>query len=99
MRFPPLGADLAGGARVSPFAFWAPCALRSRLPVGRCSWSRRECACFVPGSQSPTVIASEGGHATMATTSDREDAIINYLRRQFSHVSAERVISGSGLSD
>src|SRR5499427_2782863 len=56
-------------------------------------------ACFVPGSQSSIVIASEGGHATMAATSDREDAIIDYLRREFSHVSAERVVSGSGLEN
>ncbi len=56
-------------------------------------------ACFVPGSQSSIVVASEGGHATMAATSDREDAIISYLRRQFSHVSAERVVSGSGLEN
>jgi glucokinase len=54
-------------------------------------------ACFVPGSH--IVVASEGGHATMAATSDREDAIIDYLRRQFSHVSAERVVSGSGLEN
>ena len=56
-------------------------------------------ACFVPGSQSSIVIASEGGHATMAAISDREEAIIHYLRRQFSHVSAERVVSGSGLEN
>jgi glucokinase len=56
-------------------------------------------ACFVPGAQSPIVIASEGGHATMAATSEREDAIIDYLRRQFGHASAERVVSGSGLEN
>ena len=56
-------------------------------------------ACLVPGSQSSIVIASEGGHATMAATSHREDAIIDYLRRQFGHVSAERVISGGGLEN
>jgi glucokinase len=56
-------------------------------------------ACFVPGSQSSIVIASEGGHATMAATSHREDAIIDYLRRQFEHVSAERVVSGGGLEN
>ena len=32
----------------------------------------------------------------MAATSPREDAIIDFLRRQFGHVSAERVVSGSG---
>jgi glucokinase len=56
-------------------------------------------ACLAPGAQSPIVIASEGGHATMAATSQREDAIMDYLRRQFGHVSAERVISGSGLEN
>jgi len=56
-------------------------------------------ACCVPGSQSSIVIASEGGHATMAATSSREDAIIDYLRKQFGHVSAERVISGGGLEN
>lgn len=56
-------------------------------------------ACLVPGSDSSIVIASEGGHATMAATSHREDAVIDYLRRQFGHVSAERVVSGAGLEN
>jgi glucokinase len=56
-------------------------------------------ACLVRASNDPAVIASEGGHATMAATSPREDAIIDYLRRQFGHVSAERVVSGSGLEN
>jgi glucokinase len=56
-------------------------------------------ACFVPGPQSSIVIASEAGHATMAATSGREDAVIDYLRRQFGHVSAERVVSGGGLEN
>jgi glucokinase len=56
-------------------------------------------ACFVPGAQESMVIASEGGHATMAATSQREDAILDHLRREFGHVSAERVISGSGLEN
>jgi glucokinase len=54
-------------------------------------------ACFVPGSPNPAVIASEGGHATMPACSSREEAVIAYLRQEFGHVSAERVISGSGL--
>jgi glucokinase len=56
-------------------------------------------ACLVPSAQGSSVIASEGGHATMAGTSAREDAIIDWLRRQFGHVSAERVISGPGLEN
>jgi glucokinase len=35
----------------------------------------------------------------MAATSRREDAVIDYLRRQFGHVSAERVVSGGGLEN
>jgi glucokinase len=56
-------------------------------------------ACLMPTSGDPAVIASEGGHSTMAASSPREDAIIDYLRRQFGHVSAERVLSGSGLEN
>ena len=47
----------------------------------------------------PVVIASEGGHASMAGASHREDALIDHLRQQFGHVSAERVISGPGLEN
>ena len=35
----------------------------------------------------------------MAAASHREDAIMDYLRRQFGHVSAERVVSGGGLEN
>jgi glucokinase len=56
-------------------------------------------ACLVPGAKEPVVIAGEGGHATVAATSSREDAIIDHLRRRFGHVSAERVVSGTGLEN
>jgi glucokinase len=56
-------------------------------------------ACLVPGSGEPAVIAGEGGHATFAAASEREDAVIDYLRRQLGHVSAERVVSGAGLEN
>jgi glucokinase len=56
-------------------------------------------ACHVPGSKEPAVIAGEGGHATFPAASAREDAVIDYLRRQFGHVSAERVVSGAGLEN
>lgn len=52
-------------------------------------------ACFVPGSD--RVIASEGGHATLASTTDAEAEIIQFLHRRYGHVSAERVLSGGGL--
>jgi glucokinase len=56
-------------------------------------------ACLVGSSADPVVIASEGGHASVAGASHREDALIDHLRRQFGHVSAERVISGAGLEN
>jgi glucokinase len=54
---------------------------------------------LVPRPHAPVVVTSEGGHATMAGCSPREDAIIDHLRREFGHVSAERVVSGSGLEN
>jgi glucokinase len=55
---------------------------------------------LVPGAaESAVVVAGEGGHATVSTASNREDAVIDYLRRHFGHVSAERVISGAGLEN
>ncbi len=56
-------------------------------------------ACLVDRSDSGVVIASEGGHATLAPTCEQEDRIVNHLRKRFGHVSAERVISGSGLEN
>ncbi|WP_281292012.1 glucokinase [Nitrospirillum amazonense] len=44
-----------------------------------------------------TALATEGGHVTMAPVNDRESAILGVLRKQFDHVSAERVLSGPGL--
>lgn len=52
---------------------------------------------LVPGAKEAVVIAGEGGHATIAGASRREDAVIDHLRGRFGHVSAERVISGAGL--
>lgn len=47
------------------------------------------------GQMSP--IAGEGGHVTLAASDDDEERLIALLRRRFGHVSAERVLSGSGL--
>ena len=44
------------------------------------------------------VLPGEGGHVTLAAMTDAEDEIIRLLRRRFGHVSAERVLSGPGLS-
>jgi glucokinase len=56
-------------------------------------------ACLVDRSEKAVVIASEGGHATLAGTCEQEDRIVDQLRKRFGHVSAERAISGSGLEN
>ena len=48
-----------------------------------------------PGRWIP--LSGEGGHVTLAATDEREAAILARLRQRFGHVSAERVLSGSGL--
>jgi glucokinase len=55
-------------------------------------------AAFLPG-EGGLVIPSEGGHANLPANSDREDAVIGLLRRQFGRVSAERALSGPGLQN
>jgi glucokinase len=45
------------------------------------------------------VVPTEGGHATMAADSPREDAILNVLRQRYGHVSAERILSGPGIEN
>jgi glucokinase len=43
------------------------------------------------------VIGSEGGHTDFAPRTDLEIDLLRYLRREFGHVSYERVLSGPGL--
>ena len=45
----------------------------------------------------PIVVPSEGGHADFAPRTDAEAVLLAYLRREFGHVSYERVLSGPGL--
>ena len=42
-------------------------------------------------------LPGEGGHATLAPADDLESAVLAQVRRQFAHVSAERLLSGIGL--
>lgn len=50
------------------------------------------------GSQAHGVaMCGEGGHITVSGRNDAEDAIIEKLRQQFGHCSAERILSGPGL--
>jgi glucokinase len=56
-------------------------------------------ACLIRRANKRVVIASEGGHATLAATCDREERIIQHLRQRFGHASAERALSGPGLEN
>lgn len=42
-------------------------------------------------------LPGEGGHVDLAPNSDEEDSILQVLRAEVGHVSAERVLSGPGL--
>jgi glucokinase len=42
-------------------------------------------------------VVGEGGHVSLAAQDDLESDALRVLRRQFGHVSAERVLSGPGL--
>lgn len=46
-----------------------------------------------------SVLSGEGGHVTLAAADDDEAAVIDWLRRRFGHVSAERALSGQGLEN
>jgi glucokinase len=45
------------------------------------------------------VVPTEGGHATIAADSLREEAILNVLRQRYGHVSGERILSGPGIEN
>jgi glucokinase len=52
---------------------------------------------LVPTQSGWIAIAGEGGNVGLAASDSRESAIIDILRRQYAHVSAELVLSGPGL--
>ncbi|MET0980919.1 MAG: glucokinase [Telluria sp.] len=45
-----------------------------------------------------TVLQSEGGHVAFSPADRREQDILDYCRRRWDHVSAERLVSGPGLA-
>jgi glucokinase len=79
--------QLGGSERVeqAPYALVGPgtgLGVSALLPTGAGHW--------VP-------LAGEGGHITVAAADDYEAEIIACCRREFGHVSAERLLSGMGL--
>lgn len=53
---------------------------------------------LVPAGERWIAIDSEGGHSTFAPMSEREIDILCYARRQFEHVSSERLVSDMGMA-
>ncbi len=54
-------------------------------------------AALVPQSGRWNVLATEGGHMTLAAKTPLQASILEVLNREFSHVSIEKVLSGPGL--
>ncbi len=52
---------------------------------------------LIPAGEHWLPLQGEGGHVSLAPGNARELAVLQLLWRQFEHVSAERVLSGSGL--
>ncbi|HVX76220.1 MAG TPA: glucokinase [Bradyrhizobium sp.] len=52
---------------------------------------------LIPHGDEWVLVAGEGGHATLAASTEEEFAIVRILRKRWTHVSAERVLSGAGL--
>jgi glucokinase len=51
----------------------------------------------VETSRGWVALPGEGGHATLAPADDFESALLQHVRGRYSHVSAERLLSGIGL--
>jgi glucokinase len=52
---------------------------------------------LIPSGDVWTPLQGEGGHSTLSVMTERELQMLAQLRRRFSHVSAERVVSGPGM--
>jgi glucokinase len=53
---------------------------------------------LVPGAGLWLPLQGEGGHVTLPATTAREREVLGWLQNRFPHVSAERVLSGSGIA-
>lgn len=54
---------------------------------------------LIRGQDEYHVVSGEGGHCTLAASNDREAEIIRVARDRLGHVSAERLLSGIGISE
>ena len=52
---------------------------------------------LIPDADRWIALGSEGGHTTFAPADEREDRVLQYARKQWSHVSFARVLAGPGI--
>ena len=53
---------------------------------------------LIPANDGWVALGTEGGHTSFSPRDERELAVLQYAWRQYSHVSFERLVSGSGLA-
>lgn len=83
------GADLeqVGGGKATPNAPIAVIGPGTGLGVSG----------LIPSGQHWIPLQGEGGHVTLSVMNELEVAVLKQLQQRFSHISAERVLSGPGL--
>jgi glucokinase len=86
-HLPPQDLEPIGGGRALPGAAIALLGPGTGLGVSG----------LIPAGDHWIPLQGEGGHVTLSVTNEREIAVLAQLRQRFSHVSAERVLSGPGL--
>ena len=86
-HLPPGELEAIGGGRAVPNAAIALIGPGTGLGVSG----------LIPSGDHWIPIQGEGGHVTLSVMNEREMAVLGQLHQRFSHVSAERVISGPGL--
>jgi glucokinase len=52
---------------------------------------------LIPADDRWIALGSEGGHASFAPCDEREDLVLQFARKQWPHVSFERVVAGPGI--
>jgi glucokinase len=52
---------------------------------------------LIPADDRWFALGNEGGHASFAPSDEREDLVLQYARKKWSHVSFERVAAGPGI--
>lgn len=95
-RLNPADLQQLGGRRVEAAELAQPRAPLALLGAG----TGLGVSGLLPGAQGQLLpLAGEGGHVTLAAGDEQEEAVLRLLRAEFGHVSAERALSGPGLSN